>query len=81
MIETGVPSLSDGAALHFDRFDAGAMEQSIDRVLEDAELEDAELRRRLVSDGRRRAQCFSWQRMARTTAEAYRDVVSGALSG
>jgi glycosyltransferase involved in cell wall biosynthesis len=68
--------VSDGAALHFDRFDAGAMEQSIDRV-----LEDAELRRRLVSDGRRRAQCFSWQRMARTTAEAYRDVVSGALSG
>jgi glycosyltransferase involved in cell wall biosynthesis len=58
------------AALLVDPYDERAIEESLRRVIWNAELQ-----RELSERGRRRAQQFSWKRTAELTLRAYEDVV------
>ena len=60
--------VSGGAALHFPRGDAGALQVLLRRLLRDRALRD-ELSRK----GLERASAFHWDRCARMHAEVYRE--------
>jgi glycosyltransferase involved in cell wall biosynthesis len=72
---TCLPAVSAGAAELFDPTDKTAIADAIARV-----WGDERLRARLISDGRARAACFSWDRTARTFRARYRLLGGRALS-
>jgi glycosyltransferase involved in cell wall biosynthesis len=61
---SALPELADGAAVLVDPGDAGAIAESVSRV-----LDDESLRRRLRDAGIARAAAFTWDDTARRTAE------------
>lgn len=65
-----LPEVCGDAALLVDPSDGRALGEALSAV-----LTDAELRRRLVESGRRRAATFTWQRCAEQTLAVYRDVL------
>ncbi len=58
--------VADEAVAYFDPTDIEAIRTCIDQL-----LDDPEQRARLVEDGLRRLERYSWRQMAETTAEAY----------
>ncbi len=67
---SSLPEVVGEAALLVDPYDERAIEESLRRVIWNAELQ-----RELSERGRRRAQQFSWKRTAELTLRAYEDVV------
>jgi glycosyltransferase involved in cell wall biosynthesis len=65
-----LPEVAGPAALQVDPADPVAIGAALTRL-----DQDAELRERLVVEGRRRATSFSWQQCARSTLEAYRELL------
>jgi glycosyltransferase involved in cell wall biosynthesis len=63
---SSLPEVAGDAALYFDPLRVSEIAGSIAELLENAELRD-----RLIRDGRRRAERFSWERTARETAASY----------
>jgi glycosyltransferase involved in cell wall biosynthesis len=66
---TSLPEVAGDAALQIDPHDAEAWTEGIAKVL----LDEA-LRERMISDGLKRAQEFSWERTARETWAIYRSL-------
>jgi glycosyltransferase involved in cell wall biosynthesis len=64
--------VTQGAAVHVDPHDAGAIASGLRRV-----ADDGELRAELVAAGLARARELTWQRHAERTAELYRRVLNG----
>jgi glycosyltransferase involved in cell wall biosynthesis len=69
---SSIPEVAGEAAVLVDPGTEEAIAEGIERV-----LTDAELRRRLKSDGPQRARSFTWDRTARGTAEALHAVAAG----
>jgi glycosyltransferase involved in cell wall biosynthesis len=65
-----LPGVLRGAALTFPASDATAASEAMRRV-----LTDEGLRTKLVNEGRARAEAWTWDRCARSTAEVYREVL------
>lgn len=68
-----LPRALDGAASTFPAGDATAAGERVRAV-----LDDAQLRARLVEEGRRRAGILTWDRCALQTAEIYREILRTA---
>lgn len=66
-----LPEVVGDAALLFDPDDQGAVDAAIVRL-----LEDADLRKRLVDMGTRRAASFTWARTAEKTMAAYQRAIA-----
>lgn len=67
-----LPEVAGEAALFFDPTDLQDMTRALARL-----LDDRTLRERLVVEGRRNVERFSWAHTARTTLDVYRKVGSG----
>ncbi len=67
---TCLPEVCGEAAHYFDPYSVDDMVRAIGEV-----LADDKLRRNLIAKGKKRAQQFSWQRMAEQTLAVYNDVV------
>jgi len=72
---SSLPEVAGDAALLVDPLNAQEIARAMQRV-----LQDEDLRRRMISDGQRRAANFSWEETARMTREIYIMAASSASS-
>jgi glycosyltransferase involved in cell wall biosynthesis len=72
---SALPEVAGDAALLVDPLNAQEIATAMQRV-----VQDADLRRRMIYDGQRRASTFSWEETARMTREVYTMAVGSASS-
>lgn len=67
---SSMPEISEGAGLLVDPYDIQAMAQAIKKLLVDKEMQ-----KKMSEAGLQRARKFSWEKMALSTLELYREVL------
>lgn len=67
---SSLPEIGKNAAVYFDPKDTTSIRDAVQRI-----INDKEQREKMVSLGRERLLCFSWEKCAQETAEVYRSLV------